>query len=402
MVPQQRRILPGGPRSLRGVFFLLLGLLLATNSIGHPNSLALDPSKSESLAQVQRLEQRLKRNPEDAFVATRLAHHYLHRHRAESGGKWIDQADAILAPWVNRTDAPPILLLELADLQQRVHRFEPALRTLNALLQATPDNAQAVLSRSTILTVLGRYDEATLDNKKLAALAEPHVITVNRCAIDSLSGKAKQSLDDLEVVLARPSFPDNLRPWTLGIAGDIAVRLGLDDRAEEHFLAGLKLAPKDTYLLTALADLLLATDRPEDVLQRIPKDTPQEGLRLRRILATPSDDPKRADLVAAFDARLKSDHARAHPHLREEAMFALDVLDDPERALRQARANWATQREPADLLIYVRALQSQPAGSTTEELPDLHRWFRERQMEWPALERLLSKSLGSISDPIKP
>lgn len=273
---------------------------------------------------------------------------------------------------------------------------------MNILLKADPDNAQAILSRSTILTVLGRYDEATTDNNRLASLAESDVITVNRCAIDSLRGQAEERLIELEGVLARPAFPDNLRPWALGIAGDIARRLERDQQAEAHFLAGLKLAPNDTYLLTALTDLQLDSDRPNDVLKWIPKDSPHEGLRLRRILATSTELPERADLVSAFDARLRADQARAHPHLREEAIFALDVLRDPERAVRQARANWATQREPADLLIYVRALQAQPAAKATAELAQLASWFHERQMEWPRLERLLSDSSGSSLDPSKP
>jgi hypothetical protein len=42
-------------------------------------------------------------------------------------------------------------------------------------------------------------------------------------------------------------------------------------------------------------------------------------------------------------------------HAREEAMFALDVQNDPKRALELARLNVRLQREPIDLLVFARA-----------------------------------------------
>ena len=42
-------------------------------------------------------------------------------------------------------------------------------------------------------------------------------------------------------------------------------------------------------------------------------------------------------------------------HAREEAMFALDVQNDAQRALALARINVKLQREPIDLLVFARA-----------------------------------------------
>ena len=42
-------------------------------------------------------------------------------------------------------------------------------------------------------------------------------------------------------------------------------------------------------------------------------------------------------------------------HQREEAMFVLDVDNDPPRALAIAKANWQVQKELADARLLVRA-----------------------------------------------
>jgi len=54
------------------------------------------------------------------------------------------------------------------------------------------------------------------------------------------------------------------------------------------------------------------------------------------------------------------------------------VRGDAAAALESARRNWAVQREPADLRIYVRAAQRAHAAADLELIA---RWLRESRYE---------------------
>jgi len=204
---QLRKQHPNAGGRLRRLWPCFLLLLMSVSLEAHPPHLALNPARPESAMQIKRLEQRLQRNPEDALTATRLVHHYLHRHRVDSSNLWIQKSEAAVSTWTQRKDTPPLLLAEMADLNQRVHRFRPALNYLEQLLAQNPKDAQAVLSQSTILTVLGRYVEAAAANEKLKPLTSEAVVRTNCYAIDSLRGKAAECLAALEADLGSPPSP---------------------------------------------------------------------------------------------------------------------------------------------------------------------------------------------------
>jgi hypothetical protein len=69
-------------------------------------------------------------------------------------------------------------------------------------------------------------------------------------------------------------------------------------------------------------------------------------------------------------------------HLREQAIFALDVQHNSARALQIAAQNWQQQREPADIRIYWRAACATPrpaAGAPDER--QLRQWLKSTHYE---------------------
>ena len=95
-------------------------------------------------------------------IALPLAQFYLSRARATGDLRFLGYAEAILAPWRAAGSRCPcqVLVLHATILQSR-HAFMPALAELDrGATAADPDNAQAWLTRATVLRVLGRYDEA--------------------------------------------------------------------------------------------------------------------------------------------------------------------------------------------------------------------------------------------------
>ena len=93
------------------------------------------------------------------------------------------------------------------------------------------------------------------------------------------------------------------------------------------------------------------------VALQLAEDFPQVRVAVGRHpnAATGFDDADRAELAARFDAtRRRGDTV----HRREEARYALEVEDDPARALALARANFAVQKEPADVRLLADAARA--------------------------------------------
>jgi len=74
-----------------------------------------------------------------------------------------------------------------------------------------------------------------------------------------------------------------------------------------------------------------------------------------RQLSDPKFGTTRELLTSAFSVEEQRGEA---VHRREQARFLLDVAADSAAALRAAQENWRVQREPADILILLRAAQA--------------------------------------------
>jgi hypothetical protein len=160
----------------------------------------------------------------------------------------------------------------------------------------------------------------------------------------------------------------------------MAERLGDDRAAEAHLRAALQAADDDPYLKAAYADLLLRTSRAPEVIALLAGNEAQDPLLLRLAIAGHRlGSAEAARWIQAFDARLDAAGRDGdNTHLRERAMYMLEVRGDAAAALESARRNWAVQREPADLRIYVRAAQRAHAAADLELIA---RWLRESRYE---------------------
>lgn len=314
------------------------------------------------LAELKRMRAALAANPHDLAAAVRVARRALDAARALGDPRFLGQAQSALAPWWQSDDAPPVAMLLRATLEQSAHDFEGALRDLDRLLAAHPQIAQARLTRATVLTVLGRYDDARRDCAALAGSVAPLIVIACDAAPASLSRDAGRAYDALMRALDNAGSDPAVREWALTLAAEIAARRNDPMAAERHFRAARALDPRDPYLKAAYADFLLDRDRPRDVLPLVRDDTRNDMLLLRITLAEQRLPDRRdaftvhrAELAARFDAARRRGDSM---HRREEARFRLTIEHDPRAALALARANWAVQREPADRRILVEATQS--------------------------------------------
>jgi tetratricopeptide (TPR) repeat protein len=352
------------PRSIRG---RLLGgaLLLAMGQIGVAWSTPQVPGSDAQVLAELPPGARHASTPARELTRTRLdialplAQFYVSRSRATGDLRYLGYAEAILQPWARQSPvSPAVLVLEATILQSR-HAFGAALEQLDLALQEQPDNAQAWLTRATVLRVLGRYGEAMASCAHLAAQADPAITGLCQQSLVGLTGNLRAAYTAV-ASLPQQELVVEARAWRYSELGEMAERLG-DDEAAEHWLReGLQLAPEDFYMRAACADLLLRHQRAAETLRLLAGYESMEPMLLRiviaqQLLGDSHSTHDRAMLSNAFDVEQQRGEA---VHRREQARFLLDVEQQPDAALAAAQENWRVQREPDDVLILLRSAQA--------------------------------------------
>jgi tetratricopeptide (TPR) repeat protein len=334
------------------------------------------------------------RAPDDLRLAVALATAYVRASRVEGDPRFLGYAQAALAPWWKNPDAPTPVLVLRATILQGSHRFDPAIADLNRASQRDPRNAQAVLTRATVLTVQGKYDEARTDCRRLAGIAPPIYAIVCAAAIDSVTGKAGPAYASLQRALSEsPRLDAAGRGWIETLLGEIA-RWRVDAAAERHFRAALDTGERDLYLLAAYADWLLDQGRAADVILLLRDETRSDPLLLRLAIAQKAlQRPEAAASIEALRARFDASRARGDTvHQRENARFELVLNGDARKALALAKDNWNVQREPADLRILAEAAV---AAGDAAAIETVSRWLAETGFEYPAVAALVGARSGA-------
>jgi uncharacterized protein (TIGR02996 family) len=335
----------------------------------------------------------LAADPQNVTLAARVAQKNIEEARALSDPRYLGYAQAALGPWWDLEAPPAPVLLLRATIRQSTHDFDRALSDLDALVKVTPDDPQAWLTRSVVLGVVGRYDEARQSCLPLVGRTSPLVVAVCNASLDGVTGNAAGAYDRLSAA-ARLSRSAEERAWATSILGEIAVRRGDVAAAETNFKAALAADPDDAYVLGAYADLLLDQGRPAEAAALVRDRTVNDALLLRLALAEVALHGHRAkELVADLDARFDASHLRGDTvHRREEARFALGLLHDVPRALALAKANWGVQKEPWDVRVLLEsALAAHDPGAAAPALEFLD----AHHLEDPVIVALAAKLRGT-------
>ncbi|MEP6506468.1 MAG: hypothetical protein ABJD97_24235, partial [Betaproteobacteria bacterium] len=319
----------------------------------------------------------LKQHPDELGLALQAANDALARGRLRGDPRELGVAQAALAPWWTRPDAPPEVRLVRATVLQSQHEFQAALVELDAVL-AMPTGvslsvrAQAELTRSGVRQVLGRFADAEAGCRRLAgadyfALGSGVRLNGQACLAElaSLQGHA----DTAAVTLARlAGAPDASSAATVAGApapgwlnlmrAELAQRRG-DPAAGALFAAALK-SNADVYTQCAYADWLLDQRRPAEVVALLKGNEAADPVLLRVALAYKQLHGAKSPLAAAATTTLGERYDAAllrgdRSHGREQSRWALELRGDTRAALALARSNWAVQHEPADQVVLARA-----------------------------------------------
>src|SRR5579872_735226 len=146
--------------------------------------------------ELEPLRRVLRAHPEDLKTTLALAQGYLDIGRANGDPRFVSYAQAVLDPWLTRKPDARLLTLA-ANVKQYLHEFNPALALLDRALRLDPADADAWLTKATVLQVQGRYDEARAACRHLVRSAGQLIALTCLTDVDSLTGKLDQSLATL-------------------------------------------------------------------------------------------------------------------------------------------------------------------------------------------------------------
>jgi tetratricopeptide (TPR) repeat protein len=338
------------------------------------------PERSD-LERLAPLRAAVAADAEDLGASLALATGYIGIGRRNSDPRFIAHAQAALSPWLSRPRPPErVLVLEAITLQY-LHQFDPALVLLERALALEPLDAQAWLTRATLLELRGDFAGARGACARLVRAADEFTALTCLGSVAGRNGKLGGSYRALQASSTLdPRLPAVLRAWRLSVVAEMAERLGDDRAAEAYLRTALQAADDDPYLKAAYADLLLRRDRAREVITLLVGNEAQDPLLLRLAIAGHRLGSAEATRwTGAFEERLRAaERDQDNTHLRERAMYMLEVRGDTAAALEAARRNWAVQREPADLRIYAHAARRAHAAADLELIA---RWTRETRYE---------------------
>jgi tetratricopeptide (TPR) repeat protein len=301
--------------------------------------------------------------PDAAALAARQA---ITLARETADTRYLGRAQATLARWWDKSDAPVELAVLQATVHQSRHEFAAAKQILNQALLREPGHAQGWLTLATLERVAGSYANAMAACAKVARAGATLYAAACQAETTSLQGSHDAARRDFEAL--RGQAPDaGTQAWILSLLAESEERAGRDAAAWTAYQTSLALAP-DGYTALAAADLLLRTDRAGAALKLLAAQPASEAVLLRRgyamkLMNNPAWQPIATELHARF-AALDQRGDNPATHARERALAYVWLDADGGKALTSAKLNLTLQKEPFDWWLALRSAEL--AGQTAE------------------------------------
>ena len=327
------------------------------------------PAIAGNRAEERRLRKQLAQQPRDPALALTVAKRYLDQAHELGDPRFAGMAMSAMAPWTDEATMPDGVLMMRATLQQYLHEFDASVRSLQKLLArpAPQPRPQAWLTLATVRRVQGRYADSDVACKQVAQAGA--ALHANACMAENaaLRGDVDRARVAFTGLLATPALPATTQAWLMTSLAELEQRAGRVSAADAAFRTALKL-DADSYATLSYADFLIEQKLPAQALALLKGQARSDAVVLR--LAIAGTQAKASSAAAdAAEMRERIGLANERPdakvfHGREQAMFALLVEHQPERALELARGNVTQQREPLDLLVLAQAARAsgQPAA----------------------------------------
>lgn len=378
------------PRSV----IVLMALCLGVNAQAEPfvprddSLVVLRIEGTREQSAIAALERQVAADGADVVAVHSLVDAYLERGRLTAEPRYFGRAEALLTPWLEQPQPSAALLLQMADIRQYRHEYERALSLLDRVIESEPGLVQGRLMRASIQQTQGQFIAAHADCRWLLGHGETTLGTACLAQVIGMTGSLTKAERLMTALVERSGdLPASQRAWMLTALADMSDRLGRVEIAAASLEEALAIDPQDHYARLALADLLLETERENEVAGLLAQMPRTEGALLRLAEVGLPENSAQVEDVAALKARYKEAQLRGERlHLRDLARLHLRLPGDQQTALALARENWKEQREPADARLLAQAALAAEDAASIEFLEE---WRRETRYEDHTLDRLL-------------
>ena len=295
--------------------------------------------------------------PLDLSAALTAARKDIAQARQTGDTRYWGRAQALLAPWWDRPDAPADVAVLQATVQQGRHEFAASRQVLTAALARAPGHAQGWLNLAVLERLSGNYTQA-LDACMKVGLAGQSLYA-RACTLEtqSLQGQHQTATQELQQLTGK-SQDAGQRAWLSSLLAEAFERWGRDALAAQAYQRSLAFEP-DLYTAIAYSDLALRTGRFKEALTALAALPETDAVLLRRAAAWKrlGDERWRTTLATLNErtAELKRRGDDPDLHGRELALIALWLDDNPTAALAAARQNLGLQREPIDWWVAIQS-----------------------------------------------
>lgn len=360
---------------MRG-FSKWIGMALAAAQLSALAVTAVQPSRDDEVLEVLPAVTRI-RPPRsasapvaaDPVAAAVQARQDIAVARQTGDTRYWGRAQAVLAPWWNRPNAPPDLAVLQATVQQGRHEFSASREVLTAALARAPAHAQGWLNLAALERLSARYAESLAACEAVGRAGQALYAAACRLETLSLQGQYQAAAQGLQTLIAQTTDAAQ-RSWLFSLLAESQERAGQDSGAADSYKRSLAFEP-DLYTSIAYSDLLLRTGKLSQALQALAALPETDAVLLRRAAAWRRLGDKRwtatRELLRERAAELQRRGDDPALHGRELALTSLWLDDDAAGALALARRNLLLQREPVDWWVAVQsARQSKDTAALTE------------------------------------
>jgi len=321
----------------------------ATDVLSLGKTLPLTPA-------LQTLTQQLVKQPDNDAVRLEAVQLYLQGARKPGFDDWFHQAQALLDELSSTSRNSDSYWLLLADMQQQQHQFATALESLQRVFERDAANINASLMAARIY--LAQNNTAAAQQACARLWQELFLFSVCSYEVAGRRGNAIQSYTALQQLYSQQkSLSVALDSWLRGILAEQAEMLGKPQQAIGWLEPALPQAPVSLWL--KWADLSLQQDASAAVYARLQPLEQEYGLTdglLLRLALAERNTKQGERYMTQLEPRMMLRIARGDKdHAADMVHYFLAVQPDAQAALHWAQLNYASAKEPDDLMLLQRA-----------------------------------------------
>jgi thioredoxin-like negative regulator of GroEL len=328
---------------------------------------------------------RWRGTPDDAASAA-LGAAFLQRAESLREPTYVGRAEAVLKAAAARAGASGAVRRLYAESLQYRHEFAAAAALLDAILVESPHDAISRQQRASVRLVRGDFAGARADCAQLLAGGGVPPLAL-ACLAEAMagSGQLERARALLDAYPLRIDEAPEARAYLLAVRAELHERDANPQRAIIDYSAALALVPDSDAVRAALADLLMADGEVSEAAALLAVERPSLALAVRGATCMYGAGQQRMREQATAWLELEAARGEAL-HLREAAMLSLSS-GEPVEALRAARANFAVQKELADVRLLARAAL---ATRDTAARGEIETWMRATGFRDAVTENMLA------------